>query len=121
MDLEGAYAEQLTKLTDAGLSAAADWADINPPGVQLRPPTLSARFGKGYTATWEAWAVTPAVGLSGALRLFGPLIDRIQDALGWAATDIRVDTVLWGDGGELPAMVLTFTEKFYVSKETPNA
>lgn len=118
MNLADEYERLIGLLTAAGLSAAADPANITPPGVQLRPPTLTPRFGKGWDATWEAWIVAPDIGILPAARLFGPLIDQVQAALDWPVTQIRPEMTTWPDGALLPATVLTFTSKFFDKEAT---
>jgi hypothetical protein len=99
------------RLQSAGIGAADDARNINPPAVLVRAPSIAYRFGKGgYTASWELWAIVPDVGQHDALAAVSELIDQVQAALSWHLVDGRPDNVALPDSSMLPCYILTFTE-----------
>jgi len=111
MDIAAAAQDLLDRLDAAKIRASVDSRDLNPPCVQLRPPTLTFRFGKGWDATWEAWVMLPDAGQKQALAGFGPFLEEVQEALGYLAQTARPDTTALGDGGFVPTYVLSFTTR----------
>lgn len=112
VDLNARLDEVIAILTDAGVRAVVDGRDLNPPCVQIRPPTLRYRFGRGCTAIeWTARVIAPDLGTRPALELLGPLVERVQQALGYAATDAVPDEFRLADGNVVPAYVLTWSTR----------
>lgn len=113
-DLAGAVADVVARLRGAGIRAVSDLRDVNPPCVYVPPPVLAFRFGKGYAdAGWTIAAVVPNSGRDTALKLLGPLIDQVIDALPASPiTDGRpVDLGGLDGGAPLPAYELSFTSR----------
>lgn len=110
-DLAAAAAELVAILTAADIRASVEAADLNPPCVQLRPPSLTYRFGKGWEASWEAWLLVPDSGQAQALRSLGELLSAVQEALGYRGTTARPDSTLLPDGSNVPTYVLSFTTR----------
>jgi hypothetical protein len=102
-----AYQEQLTA---AGIRAAVDGRDVNPPAVLLRPPTIHYRFGRGaYACDWEARLFLPDTGTEQALKAALPLLDKVQTALdGVITTAVPADYAL-ADGGTAVGYTLTWS------------
>lgn len=121
MDLAAAMDAELKKLTGAGLNATDDVRDLNPPAFLLRPPTITYRFGKGWDANWELWAIWPDTGQRQAIAGLGPLIEKAQAALGFAITTGRPDMTSLPQGAPAPTYVLGYTTRIPLTKEAPNA
>jgi hypothetical protein len=112
VDLEQAMQSVVDRLEAGGVRAYVDARDANPPCVLLRPPSLAYRFGKGgWDASWTAWVLVPDAGRSQVLKTFGPLLDDVQAALGYAVVEARPDDTTMPDGSTLPLYALTWTER----------
>jgi hypothetical protein len=111
MDIAAAAQDVVDQLVAGGVRAVVDGRDLNPPAVQIRPPTLHYRFGRGAAADWEAWAVVPDTGMRTDLAALSDLLEKVQAALGHVGVQARPDTVTLADGGTVPAYVLTWSSK----------
>lgn len=122
MDIAAAAQNIIDQLVGAGIRASVDARDLQPPCVQLRPPTLTYRFGKGWDADWEAWVMVPDAGQTQALAMIGPFLDQVQEALHFVGQTARTDTTALGDAGFAPTYVLTFTTRIpAIIKEAAHA
>lgn len=111
MDLAAATQAVVDQLVDGGVRATLDGRDMNPPCVQVRPPSLTFRFGKGWDAAFEAWAMVPATGMRADLKALGELVDAAQAALVGAAVTATPDDVVLADGGTVPMYRLSWTQR----------
>jgi hypothetical protein len=112
VDLAAATQSVVDQLTAAGVRATLDGRDANPPVVQVRPPAMTFRFGKGcWDAEFEAWALVPSTGMRGDLIALGDLVTRTQDALVGAVVTARPDEAVLADGSTVPMYRLTWTQK----------
>ncbi|MET0996217.1 MAG: hypothetical protein ABWY20_20015 [Mycobacterium sp.] len=112
MKLDQAAGVIVDRLRAAGIRATLDERDINPPAVWIKPPTLTFRFGKGWTATWTVQAVVPDTGRNVALAALGTLVEAVQAALGGAAqTALPIALLIPGGAAPLPGYELTFNER----------
>jgi hypothetical protein len=113
MDLDAAVDALVARLTGAGLRAAADERDLNPPAVWVGPPVLTYRFGKNcWDAEWRLAAVVPNSGRNIANRNLGELVSAAQAALGGAIVTARpIDLSVPDQAAPLPAYELTFTTR----------
>jgi len=111
MDIAAATQAVVDELVAAGVRATRDGRDLNPPGVQVRPPTIHYRFGRDATADWEAWAVVPDTGVGPSLTALSKLLDAVGKALGGRPVQARPDNVTLADGGIAAAYVLTWSAK----------
>ena len=112
VDLEAAMQAVVDRLEAGGIRGYIDARDANPPCVLMRAPSLAYRFNKGsWDASWTAWLLVPDAGASQVLRAFGPLLEQVQNALGFAVVEARPDDTTMPDGSTLPIYVLTWTER----------
>jgi hypothetical protein len=112
MNLDAAAAVIVARLNDGGVRATVDERDINPPAVWVKPPQLSFRFGKGWTADWTLTACVPDTGRDVALGALGRLVTAVQETMNWAVvTGLPVSLIVPGGSAPLPAYELTFSER----------
>lgn len=118
VDLASATQDIVDRLTRAGLRAALDERDLNPPAVIVQPPALTYRFGRGADASWTAHAVVPNTGRGPALRALGELVDRVVAALGGLPVQGRpFDLLVPEFSAPLPAYELTWTARIPQSND----
>jgi hypothetical protein len=113
VDLDGAVADVVDTLQAAGIRAAADPRDLNPPAVYVAPPELTFRFAKlSYDATWTLAVVVPNTGRRQSLALLGPLVAAVVAVFPAITTARPVDLVGGLEAaGPLPAYELTMTTR----------
>jgi hypothetical protein len=109
--IHAAMVAMVGRLTAAGVPAALDERDLNPPGVLVRPPEISYRFSGGCAeATWTLLAAVPNSGTGPALVALSDLVDRARAALGGEITAAAPAQVTGTDhGAPLPAYRLTLS------------
>ena len=114
VNVAGAVAEVVERLTAAGIRATNDERDLNPPCVYVAPPAVEWRFGRGdFTATFTVWCVTGAAGRNIDLVNLGDLLDDVGMALDWAGVRADpADLLVPHQAAPLPAYRLTWTERF---------
>lgn len=98
----------------AGLRAALDPRDLNPPcvWVQLAGFDLAPGFGPcGWVGEWVLWAVAPDAGTAAAYRTLGDLVDKIHTAFPTVTAGLTQALTLPAGGDPLPAIRLTLTAK----------
>jgi hypothetical protein len=101
--LPATVAGVLDALRAAGVQAATDMADLDPPGVLVTVSTIGMRFGRCHSATFVCWLLAPGLDRTTSYNHLAGLLDAFNGALG-APT-----------GGLLPAYRLEFTRRL----ETP--
>jgi hypothetical protein len=108
--IHAAMVAMVGRLIVAGVPAALDERDLNPPGVLVRPPEISYRFGGCAEATWTLLAAVPDTGTGPALVALSDLVDRARAALGGEIT-VAVPAQVTGTdhGAPLPAYRLTLS------------
>lgn len=111
VDIDAAVQDIVDRLTTAGVRATVDGRDLNPPAVQVRPPTMHYRFGRCANADWQVWVVVPDTGMRTSLAALSTLLEDTQAALNLAGVDATPNTVTLADGGTVPAYVLTWSSK----------
>lgn len=112
MDLAAAMQSVVDELVAGGLRATVDGRNLNPPCVQVRPPAMSFRFGKGcWDAEFEAWAMVPDSGAATAVKALGELVTAAQEALVGRIVTARPDEAALADGGTAPMYRLTWTQR----------
>ena len=122
LDLAGAIGGVLDRLRAGGVRAVADVRDVNPPCVYVPPPQIAWRFGKGYAdLLWTVAAVVPATGRDVALKILGPLLVDVCDALSATPVTDGRPIVLGGVDGAapMPAYELTFTTRYLLERTAP--
>jgi hypothetical protein len=113
-NLTSAVADYVDRLRAAGVRASADTRDINPPCVHINPPEVAYRFGKGWDATWRAYAIAPDSGPAESLEVVGELLENTQAALAGLVVTARPAELLTLDGGPpLPAYELNWTSRLH--------
>lgn len=113
-NLVAALDSWIDQLGAAGIAATADMRSLNPPGVFLQPPGLSARFKGGWDADFVALAVVPNVGTAEALAMLGDLVERVQTALnGYIVTAEPVDLQTNDGAAPMPAYRLIWSAKIH--------
>lgn len=111
-DIEAAVSDVVRRLRAAGIRAAVDARDLNPPAVLVRPPTLTYRFGKGYAdAAFDAWVMVGSSGKSQELKQLSALLDQVQAALNHQGITARPDDAVLPDGSTAPMFVLSWTSR----------
>jgi len=111
-DIVAAAQAILTQLEAAGIRAVVDGRDVNPPCVQLRPPTVHYRFGRGCVGfDWEARLMVPDVGMSQAWKQLGTLLDAVEIALNYPSPTATPGDTILPDGSTVPTYVLTWSAK----------
>jgi hypothetical protein len=111
MDIAAATQDIVDRLTADGIRAVIDARDANPPCVQVRPPVISWRFGKGADAEWTALLMVGDVGTAQALKQLSELVELVQQALGFAAVNGRPDEAILPDGSTVPVYLLTWNQR----------
>jgi hypothetical protein len=113
MDIAGAVAGVLDRLTVAGIRATLDERDINPPCVYVPPPAVTWRFrGGDFDAEFTAWCVTGAAGRNIDLPNLATLIEQVTAALRFTAVrGDPADLMVPHQAAPLPAYRLTWTER----------
>lgn len=111
VDLAAATQAVVDQLVAGGVRATLDGRDANPPVVQVRPPILHYRFGRGIECEWQAWAMVPATGMRGDLLALGELVDATQAALAGAVVTATPDEAALADGSTVPMYRLTWNER----------
>jgi hypothetical protein len=112
VDLEKACKDIVDQLTAAGVRAAIDARDLNPPCVQVRRPTLHYQFGRSIaTADWELWLLVPDSGTSQALKAASELLTAVQTAIGFAGVEATPDDAALPDGSTVPMYRLTWSKR----------
>lgn len=102
--------EYRAALIAAGIRAVVDGRDVNPPAVQIRPPVLHYRFGRGcYAADWEAYVYLPDTGTEQVLKAALPLLDQVQTALKGVVTTATPTDFALADGGTAAGYTLTWS------------
>lgn len=97
-------------LVAAGVRTVMDGRDVNPPCVQLRPPGMTWRFGRGcIEASWEARLYLPDAGQLPALKTALPLLQQVQDALEGLVVQATPADYQLADGATVPGYSLTWT------------
>lgn len=100
------------ELTAGGVRATLDGADVDPPCVLVRPPTITYRYGKGsWDAAFEAFATVPATGQSSSLTTAGDLVARATEALHGRVVTATPDDLTLAGGGTVPMYRLTWTQR----------
>ena len=112
IDLAGAVGELVDELRAAGIGAAADLRDLNPPAVLVPPPSIEWRFGRGAALEWRIVAAAPNTGTGPATVVLSRLVDAVQTALRGRVTGGRPVDLTSPDGGApLPGYELTMSTK----------
>lgn len=115
VDVPAAMQELLDLLTAAGIRATQDEAQLNPPCVLVRRPTLQWRFsGTCQSATWSVLAVAENVDRQIALTQLAGLLQETSDAIGRRFSSARATTLAapGGDDARLEAYEMTWTTTF---------
>jgi hypothetical protein len=108
--IHAAMVALVDRLTAAGIPAALDERDLNPPGVLVLPPAVDYRFsGPCAGATWTLLAAVPDAGTGPALPGLSDLVERVRAALNYEVTNAVPATVTLSDGPPAPAYRLTYT------------
>lgn len=112
-DLAAAVTQLVDVLNAAGVPAAFDMRDLEPPGVYVTAPTVTYRFRRGdWSAEWTVYAVTGNAGRAEALEELGVLLDAVQETLAdVAVTGTPADLDSLDGGPRMPAYRLTWTSK----------
>jgi hypothetical protein len=109
MRFDVAAGQVVARLRAAGLAAAVDPRDLDPPAVwvQLADVDLS-RFKAGqYLATWNLTLIAPDSGTSQALATLGRLSADLVDAFPTIRTGQALGVILPGGPDPMPAMQYT--------------
>jgi len=114
--LPAAVAEVLDALRQAGVQAATDMADLDPPGVLVTVSTITMRFGRCYSATFVCWLLAPGLDRTVAYNHLAGLLDSFNGALGAPAEEATADDLGPPTGGLLPAYRLEFTRRLEISQ-----
>jgi hypothetical protein len=112
--LPGLVAELLDALHGAGLQAATDLADLEPPGVLLGSPDIGFRFGRCHDATFTAWVIVPALDRTQAIGQLAGLLETVAGVLaplGAVFSEASADEIAQPTGGLLPAYAFSFTRR----------
>lgn len=112
--LPALVAELLAALHTAGVQAALDMADLEPPGVLLGSPDIGFRFGKCHDAEFTAWAIVPALDRGQALGQLAELLETVAGALaplGAVFAEATADEIAQPTGGLMPAYSFQFTRR----------
>ena len=103
----GRASDIVDRLTAAGIRATLDPRNLTPPGVLVRPPTITYDLAYGHTVEWTVTAYVPGPYNGDALAaLIGPgaLVSAIDAALD-CVTAARP-----GPDPETPSYELSWTE-----------
>lgn len=113
MDLYQAMAALSDTLTAAGIRAAMDARDLNPPAVLITPPDMAFRFADGtWEAGWTLIATAPNAGTREALTALDALIVAVVSALGGQPVNASPYTLtVDGQSDPLPAYQVTWSAR----------
>ena len=119
MRLDLAGAEIVAKLAAAGVPAALDPRDLDPPAVWVAVDTADTRrFGAGqWKSTWRLTVVAGDTGTGQALRTLGDLSDRLAACFGTLGEGQAVPIILPGGPDPMPA--LQYTVDLVCTDDTP--
>jgi hypothetical protein len=108
----------LARLTAAGIRAATDERDLNPPCVLVGPPVLAFRFGRpGWDGEFRLIAVVPDSGRDTATAALDELVGAVAAALGGALL-AGTPTQLSGLDGAPPLPAYELTMNTHARKAT---
>lgn len=99
------------RLRAAGVPAAIDERDLNPPAVLVQPPVLDYTYldPTGAKATWSLLVAATNAGTGTALAVLSDLVEQTRAALDWEPTTAAPAYVTTSEGPPVPAYRLTFT------------
>lgn len=109
-----AIQELTARLEGAGIRAAYDVRNLNPPCALISAPTVDYGYAAGsWAADWVVFLVVPNVGTDESLEALADLLDRARVALVGRIDDAIPQTLtVDGSGDPLPAYQLTWSEKY---------
>lgn len=105
----GATADIIAKLAAGGINAWESLQDVDPPGVLIRAPQLTFRFGGCSRLTWTAWVIGPDLPRSSAMPVLTAALEEVGDALGWPFAGALPVDVAGPTGGILPAYEISWS------------
>lgn len=115
MSGSSAAAALAAELVAAGVRAAIDPRNTNPPCVLFEPPSLTFDIGCGATAAMSALLLVPGPGHGDAWRQLDDLIAQVADVI-----DIETaEPVSLDYDNPMPAYRVTFTQPIDIKRSTP--